>query len=108
SFKSLHMKVSISVAAAALFVVMVTSYFFYQRAYQSSFADSERSVQQLLETVSTTAAIAAYVGNQELAQQVVDGLSINDIVVGAKIVTGSQILGQQGKTTADMDQPFTT
>jgi len=98
NIRSLHVKLSMSVAAAALFVVMLSSYFFYQRAYESSFAESERSVRQLLETVSTTAAIAAYVNNEELARQVVDGLSINDIVVGAKVKAGGKILGQQGKT----------
>jgi diguanylate cyclase (GGDEF)-like protein/PAS domain S-box-containing protein len=98
NIRSLHVKLSVSVAAAALFVVMLSSYYFYQRAYESSFAESERSVQQLLETVSTTAAIAAYVNNEELARQVVNGLSINDIVVGAKIQAGDKIIGQQGKT----------
>ena len=86
--KSLHIKLSLSVAAAALFVVILSSYFFYKRSYENSFADSERSVRQLLETVSNTAAIAAYVGNRELAQEVVAGLSINDIVVGAQIRAG--------------------
>ncbi len=104
--KSLHIKVSISVAGAALFVVMLSSYFFYKRGYENSFKDSERSVRQLLATVSNTAAIAAYVGNKELAQEVVTGLSNNDIVVGAKIVAGGEIIGQQGKTFVDETQQF--
>jgi diguanylate cyclase (GGDEF)-like protein/PAS domain S-box-containing protein len=102
--KSLHIKLSLSVAAAALFVVMLSSYFFYKRSYENSFADSERSVRQLLETVSNTAAIAAYVGNRELAQEVVAGLSINDIVVGAQIRAGDDIIGQQGKPVSDSQQ----
>ena len=104
NIKSLHIKVSLSVAAAALFVVVLSSQFFYQRSYENSFADSERSVQQLLETVQATAAIAAYVGNRELAQQVVTGLTQNDIVVGAKIIANNEIIGQDGKTTADAKQ----
>ena len=102
--KSLHIKLSLSVAAAALFVVILSSYFFYKRSYENSFADSERSVRQLLETVSNTAAIAAYVGNRELAQEVVAGLSINDIVVGAQIRAGNEIIGQQGKPINDHQQ----
>ncbi|MCE3253136.1 MAG: diguanylate cyclase [Cellvibrio sp.] len=108
NFKSLHIKVSLSVAAAALFVVALSSHFFYQRIYQSSFAESERSVQQLLETVQATAAIAAYVGNRELAQQVVTGLTQNDIVVGAKIVVNNEIIGTDGRTAADAQQPLTS
>ena len=98
NIKSLHIKVSLSVAAAALLVVLLSSQFFYQRDYEKSFAQSERSVLQLLETVQPTAAIAAYVGNRELAQQVVTGLTQNDIVVGAKIIAGNEVIGDDGKT----------
>jgi diguanylate cyclase (GGDEF)-like protein/PAS domain S-box-containing protein len=104
NIKSLHIKVSLSVAAAALFVVMLSSQFFYKSSYESSFRDSERSVQQLLETVQTTAAIAAYVGNRELAQQVVTGLTQNDIVVGAHIIANNEIIGQDGKTSSAIKQ----
>lgn len=106
NIKSLHIKVSLSVAAAALFVVVLSSQFFYQRSYENSFSDSERSVQQLLETVQTTAAIAAYVGNRELAQQVVTGLTQNDIVVGAKIVANNENIGQDGRISTDPKQRF--
>jgi diguanylate cyclase (GGDEF)-like protein/PAS domain S-box-containing protein len=102
--KSLHVKVSVSVAAAALFVVVLSSHFFYARAYESSFSDSKRSVQQLLETVSTTASIAAYVGNEELAQQVAKGLFNNDIVLGARITTDDDTLSEQGKNFTEGDE----
>lgn len=104
NIKSLHIKVSLSVATAALFVVMLSSQFFYKSSYENSFSDSERSVQQLLETVQTTAAIAAYVGNRELAQQVVTGLTQNDIVVGAQIVANNEIIGQDGKINSRIKQ----
>ena len=86
NFRSLHIKVSLSVAAAALLVVLISSQAVYRHSYHSSFAESDRSLQQLLETVRATAAIAAYVGNRELAQQVVGGLVHNDIVSGARIL----------------------
>ena len=104
NIKSLHIKVSLSVAAGALLVVLLSSQFFYQRDYEKSFAESERSVLQLLETVQTTASIAAYVGNRELAQQVVTGLTKNDIVVGATITANKEIIGQDGKTARETRQ----
>lgn len=94
---SLHVRVSLSVAAAALLLVVGSSYFFYQHSYQNSLSESRRSVQQLLATVRSPAAIAAYVGNRELAQQVVEGLVQNDIVVGASIASSREIIGRQGK-----------
>jgi diguanylate cyclase (GGDEF)-like protein/PAS domain S-box-containing protein len=102
--KSLHVKVSLAVATAALFFMLVSSYFFYQRIYQSSLAESERSVKQLLETVSTTAAIAAYVFNKELAQEVVSGLTKNDIVIGAEIMANGERIGFQGRPITN-DKP---
>lgn len=104
NIKSLHIKVSLSVAAGALLVVLLSSQFFYQRDYEKSFAESERSVLQLLETVQTTASIAAYVGNGELAQQVVSGLTKNDIVVGATITAGKEVIGQNGKMARETQQ----
>ncbi|VUD42451.1 Cyclic di-GMP phosphodiesterase Gmr [Thalassocella blandensis] len=101
--KSLHVKVSLSLAAAALFVVLLSSQFFYQRSYENSFAESERSIQQLLQTVSTTAAIAAYVGNKQLAQDVISGLIKNDIVVGAKIAMSQGTVTQEGNIPDDVD-----
>jgi diguanylate cyclase (GGDEF)-like protein/PAS domain S-box-containing protein len=86
-------------------IMLVSSIFFYQRIYRSSLAESERSVQQLLETVSATAAIAAYVGNSELAEQVVSGLTKNDIVEGAEILAGGKAIGSKGKKI-DRAWPF--
>lgn len=104
NIKSLHIRVSLSVAAAALLVVMLSSYFFYKTSYEDSFAQSERSVQQLLETVRAPAAIAAYVGNRELAQQVVGGLTQNDIVVGAQILANREIIGIEGKRPSESEE----
>ncbi len=104
NLRSLHIKVSVSVAAAAMLVVALSAQFFYQRSYEKSFADSQRSVRQLLETVEATAAIAAYVGNRELAQQVVTGLTQNDIVVGARIQAENEVIGRDGKSTDTASQ----
>ncbi len=104
--KSLHVKVSLAVATAALFIMMIFSYFFYQRIYASSLIESEKSVQQLLETVSATAAISAYVFNKELAQEVVSGLTKNDIVVGAEIIANGTRIGAQGKSIASDGPTF--
>lgn len=106
--KSLHVKVSLAVATAALLLMVVSSYFFYQRIYQSSLAESELSVKQLLETVSTTAAIAAYVGNKELAQEVVSGLVKNDIVVGAEIMANGSRIGFQGRAILNIKPSYAT
>jgi diguanylate cyclase (GGDEF)-like protein len=96
NFRSLHIQVSLSVALGALLVMTISASFFYKLNYKKSLSESDRSIQQLLKTVSTTAAIAAYVGNKELAQDVVTGLTKNDIVLSAQIQTKNGIIGFQG------------
>lgn len=107
NIKSLHIKVSFSVAIVALLVVVVSAQFFYQRDYARSFAESERSVLQLLETVQPTAAISAYVGNRELAGQVVTGLTQNDTVLGARITANNEVIGEDGKEADKMPRQDT-
>ena len=68
--RGLHVKLALIVAAGALVLAGLSSWWFYSRSYQDSINDSERSVKQLLATVEVSASIAAYVGNTELAQQV--------------------------------------
>lgn len=107
NIKSLHIKVSFSVATVALLVVLLSAQFFYKRDYARSFAESERSVLQLLETVQNTAAISAYVGNRELAGQVVTGLTQNDIVLGARITANNEVIGEDGKGADKMPRQTT-
>jgi diguanylate cyclase (GGDEF)-like protein/PAS domain S-box-containing protein len=96
NFRSLHIQVSLSVVLAALVVMFFSASFFYTYSYKQSLSESERSIQQLLKTVSATAAIAAYVDNKELAQQVVTGLTKNDTVLSAKIETPKGTVGTYG------------
>lgn len=107
TLSNLHIKVSLAVALLALFIMVLSSYYFYHRIYERSLTESERTVQQLLATVSTTAAIAAYVDNKELAQDVVSGLTKNDIVIGAEISTLSGVIGTQGMPLTPSDSPST-
>jgi diguanylate cyclase (GGDEF)-like protein/PAS domain S-box-containing protein len=108
NFRSLHIQVSLSVALAALLVMIISASFFYKRSYTKSLNESERSIQQLLKTVSTTAAIAAYVDNKELAQEVVTGLTKNDIVLGAQIHTKKGVIGFQGNNSDLLEKIYTS
>lgn len=101
NINSLHIRVSLAVAAAALVLVLGSSLLFYKNSYEDSLINSQRSVLQLMETLRPPAAIAAYVGNRELAQQVVGGLVQNDILVGARILANNELLGAAGKAPGD-------
>lgn len=106
AFNSLHIKVTLSVATATLLVMLLSGHFFYNNTYEKSYLESERSVSQLMATVETTAAISAYVGNKELASQVISGLLKNDNVVGAKIVANGKLLGEGGSPVVLISKPI--
>lgn len=106
NWRSLHFKLALTVTAGALLVVVVSSYILYQRTYEASLQDSERSVRQLMETVQTTAAIAAYVSNKQLAQDVATGLAKNEIVLGVEIRNGTGALAQRGVSGSAADAAF--
>lgn len=95
--KGLHIKLALVVASGAMILASVSSWWMYSRSYELSVSDSTRSVQQLLATLEETAKIAAYVSNTELAQQVVNGLILNDIVLGARLKNQEQLNVVAGK-----------
>ena len=103
NWRSLHVKLAITVSAGALLVVAASGYVFYQRSYALSLEHNQRAVQQLLETVATTAAIAAYVSNKELAQEVASGLGQNSIVKAVEIDNGSGRIAKVGSPLPDAD-----
>lgn len=61
----------------------------YQLAFQRALAQSEEAIERLCLTVKTTAAIAAYVDNRDVAKDVVTGLLNNEIVQSARIESSS-------------------
>lgn len=64
---------------------------------------SQQLVAQLAENANRTSAIAAYVDDQELANEIVAGLSDNDLIAGAIIfVPGTQFKIQAGTFSANV------
>lgn len=70
------------------------TYFFYQKEFSDSIATSDTHISQLFNTVRNSASVAAYLDNQELANEVTQGLSDNDIVAGVELSsqTGMHII----------------
>ncbi len=59
---------------AALGIAYTASEVFYQITYDSEIEDAERDIKELFQTVSSTASIAAFVEDEELVKEVVNGL----------------------------------
>ncbi|MBA55840.1 MAG: hypothetical protein CMK89_15395 [Pseudomonadales bacterium] len=91
------------------------SFYFYDRTYREQLHSANQQLQQLFNTVESSAAVAAYLDNDEIALEVARGLSSNDIVSGAIVtsVTGMEVRGGSAieSTTPDLktytlDSPF--
>ncbi|WP_077284572.1 diguanylate cyclase domain-containing protein [Cognaticolwellia aestuarii] len=82
-------KLYIRVALSIAIVAVVVSIFFSILSYYSSLKEKKNTnhllVQQLAQTMEKTAAIAAYLNDHELSQEIINGLLRNDLVQGASI-----------------------
>ena len=89
----LHIKITAAVLISAAFVAVISSAWQYVTTYGEELDNAQRVLTQLAETVQTTAAIAAYLDNKEIAGDVVHGLTKNNIVAVAELksVTGLEV-----------------
>ncbi len=83
----LVIRLAIVIVFTAVIVGLITTQLFYRFTFLNEQALGEQSINQLYNTVSPTASIASYLGDKELAEEVVNGLISNDIVTSAAIKT---------------------
>lgn len=84
-FRSLNKKLSTSVLILAITLASVASVILFLIELERANIQTNVMLNQLLDTVEDTAAIAAYSKNKQIAQDVLNGLLKNDIVAEAKI-----------------------
>ncbi|WP_158966145.1 sensor domain-containing diguanylate cyclase [Paraglaciecola sp. L3A3] len=83
----LSSRLSISILFTALAVGFITSELFYRVMYTESLTQAETEISKLYETVAATSSIAAFLNDQELAKEVVNGLKVNGVVLAATLNT---------------------
>jgi diguanylate cyclase (GGDEF)-like protein len=83
----LVIRLAIVIAFTAIIVGLITTQLFYRFTFLNEEALGKESINQLYNTVSPTASIASYLGDEELAKEVVNGLTSNDIITAAAIKT---------------------
>lgn len=93
-FKSLPIRTGLAIALGAAVLTVLLSYAIFHRTVDQVVSDSNHRIQQLIGTIENSAAIAAYLENEELGLEVTRGLASNDIVNGARLqsVTGMRII----------------
>lgn len=84
-FRSLKKKLSTSVLIIAIILASMASIVAFITELERASIQTDVMLNQLLDTVEGTAAIAAYSRNQQIAEDVLKGLLKNDIVYEAQI-----------------------
>ncbi len=80
-------KLTLSILFTAVAVGFIASELFYRVVYNASFERAQVEISMLHETVAATSSIAAYLNDTELANEVVNGLAVNGVILGAKLTT---------------------
>ncbi|MBB1443030.1 sensor domain-containing diguanylate cyclase [Pseudoalteromonas sp. SG43-3] len=83
--QKLYIRVAISIALVAIVVSLVSSMLSYYSGFKEKKNTNYLLVQQLAQTMEKTAAIAAYLNDRELSQEIINGLLSNDLVQGASL-----------------------
>jgi len=100
-FSPLHRQLVLTVSSAMLLLASITAIIVYIYEYKHAQLVTKNTLTQLIDTVSRTAAIAAYANNEQIAQDVLHGLLNNAIIQSVKITSDGGFSLQQKKA------PFT-
>jgi diguanylate cyclase (GGDEF)-like protein/PAS domain S-box-containing protein len=107
----LLVRLAIVISFAALAVGLISAQLFYQHTYLNEVEVSTKKITQLYQTVNSTASIAAYLEDKQLAREVINGLATNDIVHAASISIASSVIStdikhQNKPLIFNLDSPF--
>ena len=98
----LLIKLALVIGFTSIAIGFLSSQLFYRITYLKGLDTAEHNINQLNLTVAPTAEIAAYLSDNELGQEVVNGLTKNEIVQGAAIMVGKHIMSS---TPSDSKNP---
>ena len=85
----LSIRIAITIGVMALLGAMVVSFASYLQTQVTEVVAAQRTLRQLGATVERTAVIAAYLENQEIAEETLLGLSKNELVAAATLTNVS-------------------
>jgi len=81
----LGFRFALFLVAAALVVVLTTAEFFYRSTFENELSEANNDIKELYETVAATASISAFLEDEELAKEAINGLVKSDKILAASI-----------------------
>ena len=83
--QGLGFRFSLFLIAAAMIVVFTTAEFFYRVTYENEISEANSDIEELYQTVGATASIAAFLEDEDLATEAINGLVKTDKILAASI-----------------------
>ena len=81
----LGFRFSLFLIAASVLVVFTTAEFFYRATYENEISEANNDIQELYQTVAATASIAAFLEDEDLAKEAINGLVKTEKILAASI-----------------------
>lgn len=81
----LLLRLAIVIGFSSIAIGFLSTQLFYQLTFKQEVEITHQSIDNLYKTVEATASTAAYLAEKDLAQEVVDGLATNVVVLNAKM-----------------------
>lgn len=100
--QKLNVRLAIIVAVIGVILSLSGSLLVFRLALDKQESISYRLVDQLAASAVKTAAIAAYVDDEELANEIINGLVISDMVSGARIYAAGAVLATNLTNTEEL------
>ncbi|MDO6694969.1 diguanylate cyclase [Aliiglaciecola sp. 3_MG-2023] len=81
----LGFRFSLFLIAASMLVVFTTAEFFYRATYEHEISEANHDIEELYRTVDATASIAAFLEDEDLAKEAINGLVTSEKILAASI-----------------------
>lgn len=94
--RSVQLTLALLVATGTLILSGLVAWFSYQQRYAEEIRTGERIVQELVQTVRKSAEIAAFTGNNQIANEVIGSLMASELVAGAQLQGEHGLMVAQG------------
>ena len=110
AMRSLEHLLVIYVGIGLLFFSLMMGLLTYYFSYGDQLSESQKLQDQLVRTIQTQAEVAAFANNREIAQDIIDGLLTNPLILGVQIVSSEGFklqkvaVDEDGSNSAWMDR----
>ena len=103
-FDRIATRLIINVLLIATLIASMSSYLLFDRTYEAELERTNTSLQQLVQAVSHTAAIATYLEDMVLGEEVIEGIAKNNLVKAVELRSQYKMIANSGDMSQAKDK----